>query len=172
MQIHTVRLSQETAFGQNKVEGGAIVATISIEHSFIDLSQLLSMVQYRQATIETTEIDDDPVDDLVDESAISEPSEVDDEESDDEAGADENSGGSGAGAGQESASDVPPLNHDPDSIESLGLDESLTEAIKANKILTVAALREFIDQGNDLVDLDKIGTVRAKKIIAALESRS
>jgi hypothetical protein len=161
MQIHTIRLSQETAFGQNTVEGGAIIATISVEHDFIDLFQLLAMVQYRQATIETTEIDDESP-------ASHGDQKLDTDESEDDLHAEESNE-------PEETETVAPMavsvSTDLDSLESLGLDEGLVEAIKANKILTVTALREFIDNGNDLVDLDKIGTVRAKKILAALESR-
>jgi hypothetical protein len=161
MQIHTIRLSQETAFGQNTVEGGAIIATISVEHDFIDLSQLLAMVQYRQATIETTEIDDESP-------ALHGDPKLDADESEDDSHAEESNE-------PEETETVAPMavsvSTDLDSLESLGLDEGLVEAIKANKISTVTGLREFIDNGNDLVDLDKIGTVRAKKILAALESR-
>lgn len=162
MQIHTIRLSQETAFGQNTVEGGAIVATISVEHDFIDLSQVLAMVQYRQATIETTEIED--------ESQVSKKDESHEDaiESDDDSNAEESNE-------PEETETVSPLavsvSTDLDSLESLGLDEGIVEAIRINKIPSVTALKEYIDKGNNLIDLDKIGTVRANKIVAALESR-
>lgn len=171
MKLHQIRLSQDTSFGQHTLEGGTVIATISIDHPFVDLSQVLSMVQYRQALIETTEVDDDASVDLV--AAPSEASEDDGGEWGEDHDKQE-LGDSDEDAGAGATSDVPPASPasaDPERLESLGLDEGLVEAIKANGIATVSALKEFIDAGNDLVDLDKIGTVRAKKIIAALELR-
>jgi hypothetical protein len=181
MKIHTVRVNQDTHFGQTKLDGGAIIATISMEHDACDLGQVLSMIQYRQASVETTTVDDETLEfSDVDSEADEDATELfDDGEDEDQAEDDIESPDDVQNASELSPSDdeLPPAEPisssepDPDSLESLGLDESLTEAIKANKILTKSALREYIDNGNDLLDLEKIGGVRAKKILAALESQ-
>jgi hypothetical protein len=181
MKIHTVRVNQDTHFGQTKLEGGAVIATISMEHDACDLGQVLSMIQYGRAGVETTTVDDETLQDSDADSEADEDATETFDDAEDEDQADDDS----IGDVNQNASDLSPSGDaelqpsepgspsepDPDSLESLGLDEGLVEAIKANNILTQSALREFIDNGNDLVDLDKIGVVRAKKILAALESQ-
>jgi hypothetical protein len=153
---YTYTLDQETHFGQTKIAGGTVVANMVVEHDCIDPTQILSMAMYRQVSVVVTDLDpnDVPVSDNVSlegetvacdiqvtEEATSESADV--------------------------SNDAPidqPIGSDLHAI----LDEKIVAALEANKIDSQAKLREFIASGKDMSELDKIGPVRVKTIMAAI----
>ncbi len=153
MKRHEVRLTCDCQFSHGVVKAGTLVGVIMMRDEKIEPISLLSMIQFGQASIVATEFEDnDETSQLVAEesSAVVQESldSVDDEdpEFDDES----------------------EQTDTPSDLAGI-LDESLIESLKLNGIETKAQLLEFLASGKDLVDLEKIGTTRAKRILAAVE---
>jgi hypothetical protein len=155
MKRFKVRLTCDSQFSHGVVKAGTLVGIVTMVEP-IEPTSLLSMIQFGQAAMEQTDSDEseviesEPSNDVErDSSPVPETdhlSEEDDSEFDDET------------EQTDAPSDLTGI-----------LDESLIESLKLNGIETKAQLLEFLASGKDLVDLDKIGTTRAKRILAAVE---
>lgn len=157
MKCFEIRTTVDSQFSHGVVKAGTLVGTLFMDEP-IDPISLLSMVQFSQARIEEVPHGEKSVDESVDsdeqasEQTLDGSSEaIDDTQSDDESSDPEES------ESAESTSDLAEF-----------LDESLVELLAANKITTKEELFAFVDSGANLVDLEKIGPTRAKKIIAAI----
>lgn len=145
--MHVFKLIRDTQFGQELLVAGTTIGALHMESDSVDVSQLLSMVQYGQVSTESIEVEDA---ELIDEDVVIAP---------------------GVVAESIVETVVELLESKPESdLALLGLDEVLIESLAANNITTKAELFKFIDSGNNLVDLEKIGPTRAKKILAAIAS--
>lgn len=147
MKRNEVRLICDCQFSHGVVTAGTLVGIVMMRDEKIDPISLLSMIQFGQASIVAKESEDDEelVVDVVESVEVAvEESEPIEEDSFDE---------------------VPELPSDLVGI----LDESLIESLKLNGIETKAQLLEFLASGKELVDLEKIGSSRAKRILAAVE---
>lgn len=145
--MHVFKLIRDTQFGQELLVAGTTIGALHMESDSVDVSQLLSMVQYGQVSTESIEVEDA---ELIDEDVVIAPRVV-------------------AESIVETVVEL--LESKPESdLALLGLDEVLIESLAANNITTKAELFKFIDSGNNLVDLEKIGPTRAKKILAAIAS--
>lgn len=145
--MHVFKLIRDTQFGQELLVAGTTIGALRIESDSVDVSQLLSMIQYGQVSTESIEVEDA---ELIDEDVVIAPEIV-------------------AESIVETVVEL--LESKPESdLALLGLDEVLIESLAANNITTKAELFRFVDSGNNLVDLEKIGPTRAKKILAAIAS--
>ncbi len=154
MKRHEVRLTCDCQFSHGVVAAGTLVGVIMMRDEKIDPISLLGMIQFNQASIVETELKD-----------IYEPDETVSEES--SAFVEESEGTVETVESEDSFDDD--QEDAPESDLAGILDESLIELLKLNGIETKAQLLEFLASGKDLVDLDKIGTTRAKRILAAVE---
>lgn len=157
MKCFEIRTTGDSQFSHGVVKAGTLVGTLFMNEP-IDPISLLSMVQFSQARIDevsqTEHIIVEEVD-LNDAEAPDPHGEQDQSDQDD-------SGYSGESEESEETSGV--------SVSDLAefLDESLVESLAANDITTKEKLIAFVDSGANLVDLEKIGPTRAKKILAAI----
>jgi hypothetical protein len=186
MRQYRVRINQNTHFGSVVAEANSVLAEFRLAEC-CDITQLLALIQYRQATLELVEpaipepspdadlhVDDlndqdgdldgdlngDQGDDLDGDEANED--DVDGDIDADEDGGDEDGSDADEDGGERSQPDT--------SLSSIGFDEGLVEALSINGINSRAELQSYIDSGKDLVDLAKIGVVRVKKILELLES--
>lgn len=147
MKRNEVRLTCDCQFSHGVVKAGTLVGLVMMRDEKIDPISLLSMIQFGQASIVAKESEDEEelVVDAVEntEVAVEEPEPVEEDLFD----------------------KAPELPSDLVGI----LDESLIESLKLNGIETKAQLLEFLASGKELVDLEKIGSSRAKRILAAVE---
>lgn len=170
--LFLVKTKQSTQFSQTVVPGDTVLFQIFAEVEACDISSLPTLLQYNQVAIEEIEFDEKQFvpDSLIDSESDSESDSSDDESGDnegDESG-DEGSGEqSNAGSNDSTGIDS---NQSIDDLATLGIDENHIEALKFNGIDSVAKLSAFIAEGKDLVDLLKIGPVRANKILAAFNA--
>jgi hypothetical protein len=159
LKLHTFKLLRDMHFEQTLLTAGTVVGVLQSETN-VDVSQLLSLVQYNHVSIETTEVDKPELESIHDDSGshVPTPNEDDTSEFDSEHVSDD-------------LQDESELTPKPESdLASLGLDEVCIESLAANQITTKEQLKEFVDSGKNLVDLEKIGPTRAKKILAAMAS--
>jgi hypothetical protein len=154
MKKFEIRLTGDSQFSHGVIAAGSLVATISM-HEPIEPTSLLSMIQFGQASMSAIFDKEEfqPESDLESfESVEEQPDTTLD--------------------GIDSEDNV----EDPDQSEPVVgdlvdlLDESLVDSLAANKITTKQELFAFLKTGKDLVDLEKIGPTRAKKILAAIAS--
>ena len=168
--VCVAKLKQAMQFEQTELPAGTELAVISIEQDAVRLSQLLSLIQYGHVEVDVLEIE-------VDEDELPTPSLADVVSHDGESGS-----GDGSNSGDHSGDeDGDGDNTDGDqsggeesqelgSLARAGFDESLIDALAANEITELDQLIAFVDAGKDLVDLDRIGKVRAEKILSLLDA--
>jgi hypothetical protein len=148
MKKFEIRLTGDSQFSHGVIAAGSLVATISMREP-IEPTSLLSMIQFGQASMSAAFDQDEPIDqEPIDEVLDSIESETNLE-----------------GLTEELTQEPEPIASDLAEI----LDETLVEALRSNRIESKAQLLEFLASGKDLVDLDKIGATRAKRILAAVE---
>jgi hypothetical protein len=145
MKKFEVRLTSDSQFSHGIVFAGSLVATISMSEP-IEPTSLLSMIQFSQASIVAVEQEE-----LEPELEPESESSANEDQSEEDLGENE-------------------VVEDPKVVSDLAdfLDESLIESLAANKITTKDGLFGFISSGKNLVDLEKIGPTRAKRILAAI----
>ena len=157
--VYTYTLLQETNFGQTKVAGGTVVANMVVEHDCIDPMQIVTMAQYRQISVEVTDLDSVYVPPFEKDLVLDrEPNNVQSESESNESFSELNDA-------NEAPSDEP-IKSDLHAI----LDEKIVLALEANGIDSQAKLREFISSKKDMSELDKIGPGRVKTIMAAVSN--
>jgi hypothetical protein len=156
--VYTYTLLQETNFGQTKVAGGTVVANMVVEHDCIDPMQIVTMAQYRQISVEVTDLDQENI-------PVVEKDLVLDREPNNVQSEGDSSDSSESISENEAPSDEP-IKSDLHAI----LDEKIVSALEANGIDSQAKLREFIASGKDMSELDKIGPGRVKTIMAAISN--
>jgi hypothetical protein len=155
MKRFKVRLTSDSQFSHGVVKAGTLVGIVTMVEP-IEPTSLLSMIQFSQAAMEQTDSDESEVIESASQETITSESEsIGDEPVDSDS--------------EDSEFDDEPEQTDAPSDLVGILDESLIESLKVNGIETKAQLLEFLASGKDLVDLEKIGTTRAKRILAAVE---
>jgi hypothetical protein len=153
MKTFEIRASLDMQFGHGVVKAGTLIGTL-IMHEPVEPTSLLSMTQFHQATIsevESLEIKS------VESIEIEQPNDTtlagpDSDENDDD------------------LTDVFVDTVESNEVSDLAefFDESIIESLVANEIKTKEQLLAYVDSGANLVDLDKIGATRAKRIMAAV----
>jgi hypothetical protein len=145
MKTFGIRLTGDAQFSHGVVPAGSLVAKISMKEP-IEPTSLLSMIQFGQASMSAIFDQDEDVEPVVEseEQPAPEDTTLD---------------------GQD-VEEVEEPKKESDLVEFL--DESLVESLAANNITSKDELFAFIASGKELVDLEKIGPTRAKKILAAI----
>lgn len=156
--VYTYTLTQDMQFGQLHVAGGTVLGSLVVDVDGVDPSQLLSLSQYRQAEVSVLDEDD------LDRSKNSETEVVDTLPE----GKPEPQSGPVSEETQDESDETESQPQGSD-LGSLNIDEKLIEALLLNDIKTVEELRKFVDDGGELEKLQKIGAVRAHKILAAID---
>ena len=155
--MHLFKLVRDMQFGQELLVAGTTIGALHMESNCVDLSQLISMVQYSQVAVESIEVEEaESIHDEPEADANADDTGEFESESDQEQ--------------LQSSKAVPETIKPENDLASLGLDEVLIESLVANAITTKAELFSFVESGKNLVDLEKIGPTRAKKILAAIAS--
>lgn len=166
--LYLIKTKQPTQFSQTLIPGDTTLFQIFAEVESCDISLLPTLLQYNQVAIEEIEYDEkqfvaDGSEVDTDSELISIDDESDDESDDDGEGSEESNVVASEAKGIDS-------NQSIDDLATIGIDENLIDALKFNGIDSVAKLSAFIAEGKDLVDLEKIGPVRANKILAAFNA--
>lgn len=147
MKRFEIKLTGDSQFSHGVVKAGSLVGVLVMREP-IEPTSILSMIQFSQAMIEEKE-------------------ESTDESSSDESEQVEN-------VIDTTLDEVTEDEQEPEvvSVSDLTefLDESLVEALAVNGIKSKSELLEFIASGKDLIDLEKIGLTRAKKILVAVSA--
>lgn len=152
MKTFEIRASLDMQFGHGVVKAGTLIGSL-VMHEPVEPTSLLSMTQFHQATISEVNSPEPVVESLEPDQAESTTLAGDSDEIDDDS--------------TDVFVDPSEETITPSDLADF-LDESLIEALAANEITTKAKLLEFIDSGEDMTHLSKIGPTRAKKILAAV----
>src|SRR5574343_81112 len=164
--IHVIKLKYPVQFGQVNVGTEQPIALVTISHPDISLGSVLSALQYNHAEVaEVLDYDEEDQDPEVPEEAAPQPSQEESESGENDPNLEGNSGSEGQ---TDQGGQLPQVTSD---LAAAGFDEGLIEALAANEIMNLEQLRNVVASGKELIDLDKIGVVRAKKILELLQPK-
>lgn len=148
-----IRSASKINFGNGDIEANVVLGRIETD---LDVDQLIAAVNFKMAVCV------DPAE--VEAAAPASPGEgqLPGNTTDPSLGGSESASESDSDQDQDSEGDS------STAIETVIDDEGTVEALKAAGLFTVESVREYVDGGKDLVELDSIGTTRKKRILIAI----